>query len=381
MEPIILKAFNGRTGNYIGHIPYSALSAQDSISDEGSMHATIPDCRQLRLIPDITPYLHDYGTIYAAIMGERILHAGYLTSHSLNDTRDQLTLTIGGGFTVLAKRINLNHALATTWKDGEILIDDEHPPANWVLSAKGTYSDLIRVLVTETIKWGQLPFTVPNMQGGSDHERNWQCWNLNTVWDEISNIADLDDGPEIRADPQLNNGSIQFNVRVGDPEIIDQPYWQFNRLAPGQHTILTATDCDGSPLTGQHFMTGGKSDDKTLIAQADGHTLTDQGWPLLQTADATHSSVTLLKTLQSYAQAAISMGDTDQSTHGLRVDLTRDVHVGDHARLRVTHTNPTQQERDLLLGETIDLKITDITWTADSDLQTLQTRPINGDAT
>ncbi|MFR5302189.1 MAG: hypothetical protein ACLTGO_11045 [Bifidobacterium scardovii] len=128
MDPIILKAYNGLTGTYLGRLPYTTLSGQDSISDEGSMNAAIPDCKQLRLIPDLDPYLHDWGTIYAAHMGARILHAGYLTSHSLNDTRDELTLTIGGGFTILNKRKVLNVKLRDSWKDGYVLIDEDHPP-------------------------------------------------------------------------------------------------------------------------------------------------------------------------------------------------------------------------------------------------------------
>ncbi|WP_033520114.1 hypothetical protein, partial [Bifidobacterium scardovii] len=57
-----------------------------------------------------------------------------------------------------------------------------------------------------------------------------------------------------------------------------------------------------------------------------------------------------------------------------------DVHVGDHARLRVTHSNPDTNERDLLLDETIDLKITDVKWDAASEWLTLQTRPIKESA-
>ncbi|BAQ32094.1 hypothetical protein [Bifidobacterium scardovii] len=381
MEQITLHAYNGLTGQHIGRLPYTALSAQDSISDEGSMSATIPDCKQLRLIPDLDPYLHDWGTIYAAHMGERILHAGYLTSHSLNDTRDELNLTIGGGFTILNKRKVLNIALRDSWRDGEVLIDEDHPPKAWRLTATGTYRDLIRALIAETMKWGDLPFVLPDVEGGTAHERNWDGWQFTSTWDEISDIADLEDGPEIRADPLIDTeGRLRFQVRVGTPEIIDQPYWTWNRLAPGQRAILDATDCDGGGLTGQHYMVGGRSDDKTLVAKADGHELTDHGWPLLQSSDSSHSTVTVLKTLQSYARAAILLGDTDQSTHGLRVGLEHDVHVGDHARLRVTHSNPDTNERDLLLDETIDLKITDVKWDAASEWLTLQTRPIKESA-
>lgn len=377
MEQITLHAYNGLTGQHIGRLPYTGLSGQDSVSDEGSMSATIPDCKQLRLIPDLDPYLHDWGTIYAAHMGERILHAGYLTGHSLNDDRNELTLTIGGGFTILGKRKTLNIALRDSWTDGEVLIDEDHPPKAWRLTATGSYSDLIRTLIAETMKWGALPFILPDIEGGAAHERNWDGWQFTNVWDDISDIADLEDGPEIRADPVLDgSGSLRFRVRVGSPEIIDRSDWAWNRLAPGQRVTLMGTDCDGSILTGQHFMVGGKSADKTLVAMSSGQTLTDRGWPLLQSSDSSHSTVTVLKTLQSYARAAILLGDADQSTHGLRVGLEHDVHVGDHARLRVTNANPAGNERDLLLGETIGLKITDLKWDAASEWLTLQTRPI-----
>lgn len=374
MEPIILRAYNGLTGELVGRIPYTSLSGQDSISDEGSMSATVPDCRQLRLIPDLDPYLHDWGTVYAAHMGDRILHAGYLTGHSLNDSRDQLSLTIGGGFSILRKRKVLDIRLRDSWRDGYVLIDDEHPPADWTLNAKGTYSDLIRTLIAETMKWGPLPFDLPAIDGGTAHERTWNGWEFPTVWDEIGELADLEDGPEIRADPHVDGNRIRFRLHVGTPELVDAT-WRLNRLIPGQRTMLTGTDCDGGRLTGQHFMVGGKSDDKTLVAKADGHTLADRGWPLLQTSDSSHSTVSQLATLQSLARAAIAAGDADQSTHGLETGLEHDIHVGDHIILRVTHTDPTPQERDLLLADTIRLKTTDVKWDASKEMQTLQTRP------
>lgn len=377
MEPITLHAYNGVTGRHIGRLPYSSLSGQDSISDEGSMRATIPDCRQLRLISDLDPYLHDWGTIYAAHMGDRLLHAGYLTSHKLNDDRTELNLSIGGGFTILNKRKTLSIRLRDSWKDGEVLIDDEHPPDAWRMTGTGTYRDLIRALISETMKWGSLPFVLPPIEGGTAHQRDWDGWQFTNVWDDISDIVDLEDGPEIRADPAVDDDWVlRFRLRVGSPEIVDRSDWMWNRLAPGQRVALAATDCDGGDLTCQHFMVGGRSNDKTLVAKADGHSLTDRGWPLLQTSDSSHSTVTVLKTLQSYAAAAIQLGDTDQSTHGLQIGLEHDVHVGDHARLRVTHANAGVDERDLLLGETIDLKITDIKWNAGSEWLTLQSRPI-----
>ena len=375
MDPIILKAYNGLTGTYLGRLPYTTLSGQDSISDEGSMNAAIPDCKQLRLIPDLDPYLHDWGTIYAAHMGARILHAGYLTSHSLNDTRDELTLTIGGGFTILNKRKVLNVKLRDSWKDGYVLIDEDHPPGEWVLNAKGSYSDLIRSLLMETMKWGPLPYDLPDIEGGATHERTWNGWEFPSVWDEISDIADLEDGPEIRLDPRADyNNRIRFRLRVGTPELIDRT-WRWNRLAPGQRIMLAGTDCDGGSLTCQHYMIGGKTDDKTLVAKADGTALLDNGWPLLQTADSSHSTISQLPTLQSHARAAIATGDADQSTHGLQAGLEHDVHVGDHIILRVTHEKPSAQERDLLLDPTIELKTTDVKWNASSEWQTFQTRP------
>ncbi|PLS31631.1 hypothetical protein Uis1B_0623 [Bifidobacterium margollesii] len=376
MEPIQLKAFNGLTGAYIGRVPYSSLSGQDSISDEGSMSATLPDCRQLRLIPSLDPYLRAYGTIYAATSGDRILHAGYLTRHAMNDNRDALTLDIGGGFTILTKRKVLNRRLKTLWRDGEVRIDDDkHIPDGWRLTARGTYRDLIRALIEETLAWGPLPFELPPIQGGADHERDWDGWDFPGTWDEISDIADLDDGPEIRADPIIENDAIRFRLNVGEPEIVDHE-WRWNTLTPGTGVTLAATDCDGSVLTSQHFMVGGKHADKTLVAMAQGSALASDGWPLLQTSDASHSSITVLRTLQSYARAAILTGDTDQTTHGLNVDISRDVHVGDHAVVRVSETNPDDRQRDVLLPEKVGLKITDVKWDAGKQFQTLQARPL-----
>lgn len=365
MEPIRLTAYDGVTGKVLYRLPYSSLSGEDSISQIGSMNATVPDCSELRLIPDLNPLLRPYGTIYAATMGDRILHAGYLTGWSLNDSRDAIELKIGGGWTILQKRLVLNRQLIDSWKDGETLIDEDHPPGAWVLTIQGTYRDIIRGLIDEAMQWGPLPISLPPIQGGKDHERNYQGWDFATTWDRISDIADLADGPEIRLDPSISpQGSISFALTVGNPEIVDE-MWRRDTSAPRSRFMLQGVDSDGSLMSAQCYAVGGRSDDKVLVCMRKSSNLVKTGWPNLVTADTTHGTVSVLKTLQSYAQAAIDKGDYTQDTYGVSAGLENPIHVGDHIDLAVRD--------DLLAPASLKLKVTDIKWDAASEFQTLQT--------
>ncbi len=359
---LYLHAFDGLTGAHVRQLDFSALSWSESINEAGSMSATVKDDGRI----DPKAQLRPYGTILAALDEDNtVRHAGYIKQWTHNRGEGTYSVSAGGGATILAKRLVLNHALASAWADGTVVIDDDNPPGNWVLTANGSYSDLIRALIVETEKWGALPIT-PAAATGGDKTRTWDSWDLATVADRISDIGDLDAGPEWRFDPQLSTSWVlSFNqVTSADAgEIVDNT-WVWNAVVPASGVVLGDEDADGSDMASACYMTGGKDDDTLLIAHSIGTALTGAGWPLLQVADTSHSTVSVLSTLQSYSAATVAAGDVPSGSVALTVPATSRVHVGDWANVRYG-----SGDEDVL-----ELKVTDVSCAAKDTTQTLGCR-------
>lgn len=349
---VTLHAYSGLTGAHLARLPSSSVSWSDSINEPGSLTATLPDT------VDAGRCLRAYGTVLAAIEDGMVLHAGYVAHAKMSG--GLWSVDCGGGSTVLEKRLVLNHALASSWKDGYVLIDEDHPSGNWPLALRGSYSDIVSKLISETLKWGALPIVPATLTGGS-HERNYNSYDLATVLSRISDIGDLEDGPEIRFDPVVgSDGSLKFHQRTSD-EIRDN-WWRWNAVVPLSPVEVGDEDCDGGDMCTQCFASGGKDEDKLLVARAVSGELTAAGWPVLQAADTSHSSVSELPTLKSYASAAVGAGDEPQRTRGLKVRRDVPVRVGDWADVRT--------------GEgLLELKVTDVSGSAGSSMLTVQCRP------
>jgi hypothetical protein len=337
-----LRAFSGLDGSPVRRLRYSKLEWSDSINEAGSLSATVVDRGDV----DQAAHLRPYGTILAAVEGATVRHAGYVTGvrHSRADGVWQVTA--GGGSTILAKRLVLNRNLRTKWQDGTVVIDDKNPPGDWVLTATGSYSDLISALISETEAWGELPIDPASATGG-DKTRTWDSWDLATVADRISDIGDLEAGPEWRLDPYLASyGGLRFRqvTSADGGEIVE--------------------DSDGSEYTCARYLTGGRDEDRLLVAHASSAALTSRGWPLLQTADTSHSQVSVLATLQAYASSAVSAGSRGALTTEVRVPASLQVHVGDHADVRYGTG----------AGDVLALKVTDVRCAAGDATQTIGCR-------
>lgn len=320
---VSLYVFDGKTGAHVSRLSWTSLSWSDSINEAGSISATVED-------PGFP--IRCYGHILAALDGSDVLHAGYVTKATEDRSKGTVSIEGGGGLTILDKRIVLNRLLKTQWKDGTVLIDEDNPPGAWVLELSGSYRDIVRGLVAETLQWGTLPISLPAVQGGS-HERTYNCWDLATVSSRISDIGDLEDGPEIRLDPSLDGDwNLTFALNVAD-EVVDTT-WRWNALLPGQEISPGAVDFDGAYMATQSFGTGGKNDDTLVVAHAVGGSLEADGWPVLQVANTSHTTISQTSTLRKYVNADVAAGDTPQESRSMTCPMSLRVRVGDWAELR-----------------------------------------------
>ncbi len=357
---LTLQLFDGKTGAHIQRLSMVKVSWSDAINEAGSLNAVSSDWRGLEFRP--------YGQILAITEGNDIHHAGYLTRAKYSQKDCSWELDAGGFMTILEKRLVLNHALASSWKDGMVVVDEDHPKGNWPLKYTGTYSDIISRHLRETLKWGELPVLPLALSGSKAHELSYNSYDLATIAQRIEDIGALDNGPEFRFDPHIrSDGRIEFQqVTSSDNGEIVNNTWQWNTTIPNAGVVLGDSDYDGSDIMcTQSYGTGGRDEDKLLVARSVSSKLTSAGWPVLQVANKEHSTVSKLNTLKSYVNADTRSGDEPQAVHALQVDRTRyRVRVGDWANVRYG-TGP---------NDVLEFKITDVSGSTESTMLDVQAR-------
>ena len=307
METMSLHVFSGLTGEHWARLPNASASWSDSINEPGSLTANVPDSDL-----DIPELVRAWGSIVAVVAFGRVLHAGYVKHRKRSESAKSWTVTAGGGMSIFEKRLVINYALNSTWRD---------------LQSK---------LIRETLKFGTLP-VVPAALTGGDKTRTYNSYDFKTVAERLKDIGNLENGPEYRFDPSVDEfGAISFAhvASADDGEIVDN-HWIWNALVPTSGVILEDEDADGSEMCTQSYGTGGKENDTLVVARAVSSSLTSKGWPVLQNANTSHSSVSNVNTLRSYVRSDVRTGDNPQRTIALQVEIGRyAVHVGDWCDVR-----------------------------------------------
>lgn len=367
MEPVRVWVYDWH-GEPVCELPYTSCDWSESIGEAGSMNVRVVYSREAERVPGgLRSVLKLWGSILAAVRGRDVVHAGWLTGYDWDPGSMTLDLTCGGGWTILSKRLVLGHGLDGGWRDGDVLIDEQHPAGAWRTTYTGSYLDIASGLVSEAMQWGDLPFILPAREGGG-HERTYAGYDLATVLDRLEDLTRLADGVELRSDPQLSeSGRLAWRLR-GAAEIVDHSYTAdglgvLSAAAPGSRVRLAHAHGEGSGMTGQVYATGGKDQDRTLMCRG---TRPIEGLPLLQTGDTEHTTVSELGTLRAHVAGDLAYGASPDGTIRLQVGEEIRLMPGDHMDVQVD---------DLWLGEVLlRLKVTDVSGSADSDWQDIQAR-------
>lgn len=359
LTALTVHAYDIATGAHLSRLPYTSCSWTDSINEPGSMSVSI-DYSLTAVRQGIRDMLKCWRVTLAVQRGAKVLHAGPLTDFDWDAETRRLSLTCGGGLTLLTKRLAINARLKDAWNDRSVLTDEQHAAGDLAFTVTGSYPDIIRGLAAEAMKWGSLPIALPQTEGGT-YTRTWYAWDLATVADRIDDITGLEDGPEIRFDPRTTDaGSLVYDLTCRQ-EIVDHE-WNMNAIVPGQRVIYQGLSGSGSSMTGQVWLTGGKDDDRTLMCRRTSGL--DTAGTLLMTADTSHTTVSDLKTLQQCAIGDLERHAWPDETHKLKIGEEYDIHVGDTIDLTI--------EDDYIGLTTLSLRATDINGDASSDWLTIQ---------
>lgn len=322
--------FDHRTGDYIRRIPVAAGSTWTRvINAPGDVKVKVPR-RQHAFLADLHTIAKPWSVDVALMRGDRILQAGPVVRRPWDST---LTLEAKGAWATFDKFLVLNHALASMTIDGEVLIDEENPAPEWLLTFNGSYPDIASQLVTEAMKWDQRPVIAPPLQGGIFTRTYWGS-DLAQVSERLSQLTQLQNGPELRFDPRLRpDGGIEYALE-GDHEIVDH-VWEWNTAIPGQGVKIVSLDDDGEGMTTDVWAQGGRGGaedgDVLLVTRQTG---TFPGKPLLQAANTSHSSVSEIATLRGHARGQMYRSMNTYGQVQLEAPVRYDVQSGDWIDLR-----------------------------------------------
>lgn len=369
MRNLTVHAYSAMTGEHLTRLPYTGCSWSDSINEPGQLSVDVVFSSMAKRLTVNGLSLHDalrpWKVILAVQRGQRVIHAGPVTSRKWDARSRKLSFTCGGGWTLLGKRLVLNHGLDSSFREGDVLVDEDHPAGDWALTLTGSYRDIARGIIAETLKWGLLPFALPPLEGGS-FTRTYGGWELATCAARIRDLADLDKAQEYRFTPSLDSGGRLSFLLESASELVDHEL-KVNASLPGVRAMLSASDEDGAPLTTQVWAAGGKDNDKTVMTRATlPRQYADLTMPFMQSTNTEHTTVSELNTLRTYARTQAALGAWPSETFEILLGEEYDPHVGDHLDLRV--------EDDYLGRRLLHLKITDVSGSNDSDWRTVQAR-------
>lgn len=360
-----MHVFDAVTGEHVMRIPYTACSWSDSLNREGGMDVTIDytaEAIQSGLGSVLTEWAHIIALVDDHNGTRTVIHAGPLTGHDWDAEHRQLALSVGGGLTLLTKRLVLSRRLRDTWRDMPVLVDETHPAGDMALRCAGSWRDIAIRLILETLAWDPLPITVPQILNDGAYARTYYAWDLATVADRLTELTMLEDGLEIRFDPYVDEQGRLFFGLIAAHDLAGAPL-RLDATLPDVRCRLLGVSADGSALTTQVWLTGGKDGDKTLMCRR-----SVAKTPLLQTSDTSHTTVERMATLQQHALGALATHAWCDEAYKLAIGCEHPVRPGDALDVRVA---------DDWLGVTrLRLKVTDVSGTADSDWVTVtaQTR-------
>lgn len=340
MQVRIFNTVDGSPVSGSSVAPVSDVSWSRSYNEPGSLSLTLPPTEELLqwgARKKLRPWKH-----CAALIDEaNVIAAGPITRRKWSG---DISVSCGGGWTIFDKRLVLNHALATAWHDGEVLLDEDNPSPEWLLEFAGlSYGGIGAGLIREALKWGPLLVDGPDLESGT-RERRYQGWDLATVADRLDDLANLQGGPMIRFVPYIRgDGHLRFRYETGAVGA----YYRMAETMQGYGVIVEDVDEDGGSMATDSFALGGRDDDIVLAARSSSAALTDGGWPVMQVADKSHTSVSRLDTLKGYTDQLVADGATVPESTKLRVRASAGVQPGDVIDL--TTSNSFHGKREVML--------------------------------
>src|SRR5690606_29155363 len=200
------------SGVVLADVPVAAGSWKQVLGDAGEVSATVPLGDPGVAGLGLLPYLEPWRCFLAAVEDDTVLEAGPIVGHEYDDTDRTLQVKAMGLRHVFSKRLASRTGV--------------NNPQRQVLEFSGlSLATIGKRLVQRALDnpRGELPVVLPADVSGTA-ERTYYGHELATVDERLSELSDVQNGPEFAFEPRLlNNGlSIEWVMRAGSPLLTQQ---------------------------------------------------------------------------------------------------------------------------------------------------------------
>lgn len=173
-------------------------------------------------------------------------------------------------------------------------------------------------------------------------QRNWPAVSGTGVQQAVEDISNLQNGVEWDWVPNLDeNDRLSWTLITGDDTTgeITSAFWHTWQTG-GADPDVRDLKIKISPefMTQTTIFTGGKDDDRVMVARATGSALIDTGIPLSELWDSSHSSVSVQATLDGWANKAFEEGQAPVQywSFDVRADRATGLRHGDWCTVEVS---------------------------------------------
>lgn len=333
--------FETRTGNPVVDLECTAWSCDTGILAPDKIDLTVPAytrrARAMDMRGLLTPFKYSVALVDETVRGDRVVvAAGPIVQVVTNQDDDG-----SGTWKVMCygpeRLLEYRHVrLHPGWP----LVDTLGlPTGTYDMNFTGLeYGTIMKRLVAESEKWvgGDLPIMFEADRAGT-RERNFAAIDGKPVTDALDEIADLENGVEYDFHPVINDvDEVSWVFRTGTDTVRTisgalVPVWNLGGVAQDVRGYERTLSPD-AVATGTVF-TGGKDNDRVMVAAATDSTLTDDGWPRVEVWDSSHSSVSVQDTLQGWADGRLS-GPTERVKFDVHRDQAHRLRHGDQVMLQ-----------------------------------------------
>lgn len=312
------------TGEPVVDLDYSAATWSTGICQADVVQGTVPGYTGLNLYGFMVPRKY---TVTLVEDDGRVRAAGVLgipEGQSDEDGLDHVTFPGTGVESLFERRLVLPVGY---WP----LID----ALGFPIAARNTritgveYGTMMKRVYQQAMSHpgGWLPVQWETDRAGNK-QREWAAVDGHSVQEAIEGISDLMGGVEWDWVPSLDeNDRLHWTLVTGTDAVpeIASPFWHTWQSGGGDPSIR-GLSVKVSPefMCQTAIFTGGKDDDRVMVARATGTDLINAGVPLSEMWDSSHSSVSRQETLDGWAQKARSEGGAPVQYWGFDV---RDAHA------------------------------------------------------
>jgi hypothetical protein len=292
--------------------------------------------------PELLAAVEPARCFLAVLEGDTVLEAGPIWWHDYNDDRGVLTVRAGSMRSIFDHRAVIG--LLASWPGGK--------PARWQVTYGGLSLGTIAkrlVAQAQAFTGGALPIDFQDDEAG-EHERTYKGNEIATVLSRLDQLSGVQDGPDISFDPYLtpDRQGVRWNMRTGtnaDPllhQAGDDHVW--DAIVPRGGLSGISVRRDATKVASRAWETGAGIDEALLMAYATDPTLTDRGWPLLESIDQ-RSTVEEQRTLDAWARGDLAAAARPWQTWSFRARADQSPRLGtyrpgDFSRVWVPKNHP-----------------------------------------